>query len=84
MLDILFDQRNKSYGAYLLRRNYNQRLAISLALALSSVMLLFFLLRTGESNEKTVSRPQEVVIRDLVVPARPKIPEPPALPGHEC
>lgn len=30
LLDILFANRNKSYGAYLLRRGYNKRLTKSL------------------------------------------------------
>ena len=42
MLDILFEHRNKMYGAYALRRDYNHRLGIALAISLS-VVLLFML-----------------------------------------
>lgn len=46
-LDLLFENRNKSYGAYTLRKYYPQRLLISLGFVLSlvaglSVFLLFF------------------------------------------
>jgi periplasmic protein TonB len=44
MLDILFDGRNKNYGAYVLRRDYNKRLVLSLGLGLF-IMLLFFLVK---------------------------------------
>ena len=43
MLDILFEGRNKDYGAYSLRRNYNGRLMK----ALSAMLLLVFLLGVG-------------------------------------
>jgi len=41
MLDILFEHRNKSYGAYSLRRHYNNRLSMALGIALSSVALFY-------------------------------------------
>jgi periplasmic protein TonB len=43
MLDILFEHRNKSYGAYTLRRDYNNRLLIALGIALSAVVLFYVL-----------------------------------------
>lgn len=39
-LDLLFDGRNKEYGAYDLRKNYNRRLVKSIAI-MASVCLLF-------------------------------------------
>jgi periplasmic protein TonB len=42
-LDILFENRNKSYGAYPLRKFYTQRLYISMSVTLSSVVLCSFL-----------------------------------------
>jgi len=41
-LDILFDNRNKNYGAYQLRRFYNNRLGIALAISISTVFLFAF------------------------------------------
>ena len=39
LLDIVFDDRNKEYGAYELRKKYNKRIAT----ALSITALLFFI-----------------------------------------
>ena len=41
VLDIVFDGRNKEYGAYELRRSYNRRLVKAIVIT-SSVLLLFF------------------------------------------
>jgi len=40
VLDILFDKRNKAYGAYNLRKFYNNRLIKSLAVMLTGVVVL--------------------------------------------
>ncbi|MES1217887.1 MAG: TonB family protein [Bacteroidota bacterium] len=54
MLDILFEHRNKSYGAYTLRRYYNNRLIIAVSIALSAVVLFYLISllneRSGESG----------------------------------
>jgi protein TonB len=42
LLDILFEGRNKSYGAYDLRKFYNQRLAKAILITLSLCLLLIF------------------------------------------
>jgi periplasmic protein TonB len=42
-LDILFENRNKSYGAYPLRKYYSQRLYISMGVTLSIVIMGTFL-----------------------------------------
>jgi protein TonB len=43
MLDILFEHRNKLYGAYALRKNYSNRLGLALGVALSTVLLFVFM-----------------------------------------
>jgi protein TonB len=53
VLDILFEHRNKAYGAYSLRKHYNQRLSFSLGIALSTILLLF--LFNGVEKEKDAS-----------------------------
>ncbi|HMP92112.1 MAG TPA: energy transducer TonB, partial [Phnomibacter sp.] len=40
-LDILFENRNKTYGAYPLRRGYSRRLAWALGGVLAGVALIF-------------------------------------------
>ncbi|MES1160582.1 MAG: hypothetical protein ABUM51_07485, partial [Bacteroidota bacterium] len=45
-LDIVFDGRNKDYGAYDLRKHYNQRLLLALAgmaIVTGSLFVVFFL-----------------------------------------
>ena len=41
-LDLVFENRNKSYGAYELRRNYNRRLGRALLIASFFVIMSFF------------------------------------------
>ena len=41
VLDILFEGRNKAYGAYDLRRTYSKRLTVSITVMLSATCMLF-------------------------------------------
>lgn len=43
LLDIIFENRNKEYGAYLLRKNYQRRMSLSLLLAFAIVLALFLI-----------------------------------------
>jgi periplasmic protein TonB len=43
LLDIIFENRNKEYGAYILRKSYNTRMCIAL-LSMISISLLFSIL----------------------------------------
>jgi protein TonB len=63
LLDILFENRNKAYGAYALRRNYNKRLQWALGISLSCVFL-FALINFGSANQDgpVVGRKKEVNI----------------------
>ncbi len=49
MLDILFDNRNKQYGAYTLRKNYNSRLSMALGISLTTILFVFFLMKIDRS-----------------------------------
>ena len=42
LLDIIFENRNKDYGAYILRKNYNKRLFKSLLSMLVLVVIFSF------------------------------------------
>lgn len=53
VLDILFDNRNKEYGAYALRKKYNTRLSMALGISLSAALLLFVLLPVNHSKKNT-------------------------------
>lgn len=79
LLDILFDNRNKQYGAYTLRRNYNYRLTLALGLSLSSVLLLFLLFPSGRIRPGGIVHAQPdvtVTTVDLPEPVKKIIPPP--------
>jgi protein TonB len=72
-LDLLFQNRNQQYGAYVLRKNYYTRLWMSLGISLSIFPLLFVMLQTGTSDDKPKAKEETVIIRDF---SPPKIKEP--------
>ncbi len=77
LIDIVFDNRNKAYGAYTLRKQYPQRLGIALGIALSSVILIL-LLAPSFKQDDSVPRPsgEEYELTSVVLPPPPEIPEP--------
>jgi protein TonB len=81
LLDILFEHRNKAYGAYALRRNYNDRLhwALGISLGLVFIVILTFNQKTNSSPSRFESR--EVTL-ETYVPPTPKQPEQPAQPAQ--
>ena len=80
LLDILFEGRNKDYGAYALRRTYNHRLIIAILSSLALVSCLLLLNSFHKKNEQTVAstpKKDSVVIRLIEIPIeKPKEPEP--------
>lgn len=79
-LDLLFENRNKAYGAYVLRKQYNRRLATALSISLSTVALLVLLfLQSGKNTSTSGGNDaiEEVVMRMQTIPEEPKAPEPP-------
>jgi periplasmic protein TonB len=50
LLEIVFENRNKQYGAYALRKFYSNRLAIALALTMSLVLLACLLIPSSNSQ----------------------------------
>jgi len=85
-LDILFDGRNKEYGAYELRRQYNKRVRN----ALVGTSSLFILLLGGylvsnwvkASEDEGPKKPviKEIKMEDVKIPDDPKTPPPPPPP----
>ncbi len=53
LLDIIFENKNKDYGAYVLRKDYNKRLFKSLVMALTLAVILIFLLMFARKNGTT-------------------------------
>jgi periplasmic protein TonB len=80
VLDIIFEGRNKEYGAYELRRTYNKRLRISLAVMLLVTLLLFIgqLLASKQKpgDELMVILPPDAQIENIEQPVEP----PPVIP----
>jgi periplasmic protein TonB len=73
LLDILFEGRNKEYGAYALRRGYNHRLLLALGAGLS-VVLFFILINTlnkndGQSPPVDPPRKESITITKIELPA---------------
>ena len=50
LLDIIFEKRNKVYGAYAIRRGYNQRLLTAIGAAMSVILLFIFINAFGKKN----------------------------------
>src|SRR5215203_5217356 len=79
VLDILFESRNKQYGAYTLRKGYNARLCKALAIALSTMLLLLFLFQPG-MNESAYDEEGNKDVKVITLDPIPKIPKPPIKP----
>ena len=89
-LDLLFENRNKAYGAYPLRKYYAQRLMLSLAIVFSGVtMISFIYLHFRDlvilSTKTDVPGDVNIISFDQTKPikppdpiARPAAPKPPA------
>jgi len=84
-LDIIFDQRNKEYGGYELRRTYNRRLKKAAAMALTTVVALFtlsFISITNANKMVTGTHIPPMKPIDLtpppISPVTPKVIPPPA------
>ena len=81
MLDILFEHRNKLYGAYTLRRNYNRRMIVALGAA-PLTALLFFLISyfNRENNDRNSLNKNNGVVSLTTIDLnndKPKQPEKP-------
>ena len=69
LLDILFEGRNKAYGAYQLRRDYNLHLVAAISIALVSAFALFLIM--NPTHAKTMvpdSKERIVVVQQVDLP----------------
>jgi protein TonB len=83
LLDLVFEGRNKDYGAYELRKRYNRRIALALAitaavaiLAIGGSVLARELRPKGDDQVKV----SEVVLEEIKTPDEEKPPPPPPPP----
>lgn len=52
VLDIIFEGRNKEYGAYNLRKTYNRRITLAMVVTIAVCFFLFLLTVMGNDKEK--------------------------------
>jgi periplasmic protein TonB len=90
LLDILFEGRNKEYGAYELRKTYNKRLRSAL-LIMAGIALLIFIVSFVANTINTTDDTKKQDVKDLTLsevkkeepppppPPPPKLPPPPPI-----
>ena len=81
ILDLVFEGRNKEYGAYELRKSYNRRIgrALLMTSAIALLALLASLLATAKQKSGKVKM-QEITIQDLKQDEKKEPPPPPPPP----
>ena len=85
-LDILFEGRNKEYGAYELRKNYERRLTIALMVTAGVALLIFItaiISRSVGENAKNKVKVQDVTLADIKTEEPVKIEPPPPPPPKQ-
>lgn len=86
VLDLVFEGRNKDYGAYELRKTYNRRItrALIITASIALLALLGSILASAmkETADKTV-KIQEVTIQDIKQEEAPPPPPPPPPPPKQ-
>ncbi|MBS1947147.1 MAG: TonB family protein [Bacteroidetes bacterium] len=81
ILDIIFDGKNKEYGAYELRKTYNKRLTIAMVSMVSLIVLLFVgyllagVINSGPKKQAMVV--QDVQLEDVKEEKKNEPPPPP-------
>ncbi|MEO6681550.1 MAG: energy transducer TonB [Ginsengibacter sp.] len=84
ILDIIFEGKNKEYGAYELRRTYNKRITLALILTFS-LIVLFIVVSAIANKMKPVEVPIEMTVNETVLqqiqPDEPPPPPPPPPPS---
>ncbi len=92
ILDLVFENRNKDYGAYELRKTYNKRIVMALVITASLALLallgsiLASSLDSGKSNKVEIRevtladiKQEEEKPKELPPPPPPKPPDPPKI-----
>jgi periplasmic protein TonB len=76
LLDILFENKNKAYGAYVLRQSYHTSLWKALGLAtLGAAIIIYALVVTMKTDGQDVPFGEEIILRDLTTPKKPDAPK---------
>ena len=80
--DLVFENRNKSYGAYSLRNEYDKRMMIITFSLLLLISLLFVAWRIYKSIPEVVPPAPPVDTTQMTIPAPPVDDVPPPPPGN--
>jgi len=86
ILDIIFDGKNKSYGAYDLRKTYNKRITYALVATVSICLFIFLvtiLANSIHSEKKSEIIVQDVNLEDLKKDEKKNEPPPPPPPPKQ-
>src|SRR6266550_1613676 len=86
VLDLIFEDRNKDYGAYDLRKTYNRRISRALIITASLAILALVgsvLASTLNSNNNKKLKMQEITLQDIKQEEEKKEPPPPPPPKQE-
>jgi protein TonB len=82
--DIVFEYRNKEYGAYRLRKKYNRNVVISLLIGIliigTAIITPYLNAKAAESKAKKAERQVEIKMENLDQPAEQIAPPPPPPP----
>ncbi len=81
-LDILFENRNKEYGAYELRKTYNRRIIIAISVMVAVCILVFLsqVFAGDDDTDKNKIIVQDVQLEDIKKEPEKKIEPPPPPP----
>ncbi|HEY1022115.1 MAG TPA: energy transducer TonB, partial [Flavisolibacter sp.] len=83
LLDLLFEDRNKDYGAYELRRKYNKRITLALTITATIAALVVgatFLSKALGPSEDAIVEVRDVVVENIQEETPPPPPPPPPPP----
>src|SRR5438045_3292486 len=86
LLDLVFEGRNKDYGAYELRKQYNRRITRALLVTFGVALAIFlfsFLSSAFAPKHNAQDDVKDVVLENLPPPEEKKIPPPPPPPKQE-
>ena len=82
--DIVFEDRNKEYGAYKLRKKYNRTVIVALLIGIlilgTAVITPYLSAKAAEKSKKRADRQVEIKLENLDQPAEKVAPPPPPPP----
>lgn len=85
--ELVFENKNKKYGAYVIRKNYNQVMVKSLLITLTLLALILipsFLISGKESRKEKVISNEQIVIDQINQDLKEELPPPPPPPPTEA